>query len=369
MDFALLLLLLGLGVGYAARALLAGHVKRTVRRGEVPPIELEILSDLGTGATSDLYEARHPLLACPVALEVARLSRDRGAARRRFESGLVAAARFEHAGLVRVLDLGETLDEKPYSVMELIDGLTVAELVARNGPLPDARAVHLARQIAQALGYLHDQGFAHRDLKPSNVMALRTSFDTIKVIDFDLLARCVASTRAAPQSSESAFERALGTAGDPVAVAVPLVGTPHYLAPEVIRDPERVQPAQDVYSLGGVMYFMLTGSEPFRAQGPREALERQLDGVLEPPSVRRGRPLARDLEALVLECLAKDPARRPRDGNRVAERLAVCGDADSWTQTEAATWWATRGTPAPREARVARRCVVKSKLGKGGLDP
>jgi serine/threonine-protein kinase len=216
--------------------------------------------------------------------------------------------------------------------MELLEGLTLEELVERHGPLSPARVIHLLAQVCGALKEAHGIGLIHRDIKPANIYVCRRGdiADFIKVLDFGLV-------RESNRSSNVSLSR-----GEAV------VGTPLYLSPEAIVRPADVDARADIYGLGGVAYYLATGTTPFSGQSMVEVCAHHLHTEPEPPS-RRGH-VPEDLERVILSCLAKDPDARPQTASLLLEQLMSCADAHAWTEREADAWWtAVRRETGPVE--------------------
>jgi serine/threonine protein kinase len=236
-------------------------------------------------------------------------------------------ARMTHPNTVSVFDYGRTPDGIFYYAMEYLDGVTLQDLVDELGPLPPPRAVHVLLQICGALAEAHENGLVHRDIKPANVMLAERGglVDFVKVLDFGLVKEAHAE-------------------GSKASAANVLVGTPHYLAPEAVLDPRHVDARTDLYALGASAFFLLTGSPVFRGRSVVELCGHHLHTAPEFPAADRER-VPEALQALVLACLAKEPAARPESAAAVAARLRNCG-VDDWTQEEATAWWATSAAQA-----------------------
>ncbi|HEX6738777.1 MAG TPA: serine/threonine-protein kinase, partial [Vicinamibacteria bacterium] len=215
--------------------------------------------------------------------------------------------------------------------MEYLDGIDLDRLVRAHGPQPPARVVHVLRQVCGALEEAHDLGLIHRDVKPANVILCRRGrlFDVAKVVDFGLVKELQAD--------------------EPVELtgANTIAGTPLYLSPEAITDSDTVGPQSDLYALGAVGYFLLTGRPLFEGT-LIEVCGHHLHTTPPPPSERLGRALPRQLEAVILQCLEKDPKRRPQGAGELAAALAACDDVEEWTQRRAAAWWREHGAGAAR---------------------
>jgi serine/threonine-protein kinase len=269
---------------------------------------------LGRGGMGEVYLATHRMLARPAAIKLIRgevlASGDDSmtqTATARFRREAEAAARLRSPHTVELYDFGVTEEGTPYLVMELLEGSTLEHLVRQQGPLPPARVVHILRQVCESLAEAHACGLVHRDIKPANIhlgrLGLREDF--VKVLDFGL----VRST--AGPSAESLSGRGGMTPG-----------TPAYMAPEMAHD-RTVDGRADLYSLGCVAYYLLTGHLVFESDSPLQMILRHLQTPPEPPSRRSARPIPPELESLVLECLAKRPEDRPQSATAVAERLAA----------------------------------------------
>jgi serine/threonine-protein kinase len=225
--------------------------------------------------------------------------------------------------------------------MEYLRGLSLAELVERHGPLPPARVVYLLRQVCGALREAHAAGLIHRDLKPSNIFAAwRGGVDDVaKLLDFGLV-RPAATTGAAHQSGEGQ-----------------ILGTPLFMSPEQAMGAHELDERSDIYSLGAVAYYLLTGRPPFDGKSGIGVMIAHARDPVVPPS--RGRPdVPEDLERVVLRCLAKDPAERFPDAKSLEGALGACACARDWDQDRAARWWRdsalhTQSDPKSRLTSVA----------------
>ena len=270
---------------------------------------------IGEGGMGQVYRARHALLRRPTAIKV--LARDVSERELcRFEAEVQLTAALNHPNTISVYDYGRAPDGTPYYAMELLDGVTLQELVDRDGPQSPARVIHVLLQMCAALGDAHRTGFIHRDVKPDNVFLCRQGAltDVVKVLDFGLVKR-------------------IGSKEPGVTNADTLVGTPLYMSPESISAPESVDARSDLYAVGAVGYFLLTGTPVFQGKGVIEVCGHHLHTTPERPSRRSGRSIPADLERVLMDCLEKDPARRPRSAEELVRRLRACADADSCTKS------------------------------------
>ena len=288
---------------------------------------------IGRGGMGEVYRATHRMLARPAAVKlirsevVARAGQDSAhSVTSRFRREATAAANLRSPHTVELYDFGVTDDGTMYFAMELLEGLDLETLVRRHGPLPASRVVHVLRQVCASLAEAHATGLVHRDIKPANIHLGRLGLvdDFVKVLDFGL----VKST--APVDVTQTQATAQGMA----------LGTPAYMAPEqALGNP--IDGRTDLYSLGGVAYFLLTGQLAFDGEGLQMIVKRlQEDPVL--PSARTELVIPPDLERIVMQCLARDPANRPKSAIELDEALAAL-PLRPWTASEAAEWWKVRG--------------------------
>jgi serine/threonine-protein kinase len=249
---------------------------------------------IGEGGMGAVYRASHAMLKRPTAIKVISPDRAGETATARFEREVMATSRLTHPNNVAIYDFGRTRGGVFYYAMELLDGEDLGRLVERDGPQSVARTRHILRQVAAALGEAHDAGLVHRDVKPENVMLCTRGGvrDFVKVLDFGLVKDFATSSDVKITRERS------------------LAGTPLYMAPESILSPETVGPAADVYAVGCVAYFLLTGRTPFEGENLVQVCTAHVHEQPKPPSTYApGVPPA--LDALVLRCLGKKPEARP----------------------------------------------------------
>jgi tRNA A-37 threonylcarbamoyl transferase component Bud32 len=323
----LIALLASAALGLLAYTRLAGRLGRDLRRAQkLGHYTLE--HKIGQGGMGAVYRARHALLRRPTAVKLIRADRVSTEMLARFEREVQVTSQLTHPNTIAVFDFGRAGDGTFYYAMEYLDGVTLDRLVAGEGALDARRALHLVRQLCGSLAEAHAQGLIHRDIKPANVMLCVRGlvYDFVKVLDFGLA-----------KEAAGGGDGSLTSAGE-------LTGTPLYMAPEMIRAPESASPRSDVYAVGAVAYYLLSGSQVFPGKTVMEILERHLRDAPIAPSERSGRPIDPALDRLVLRCLEKDPARRPGDARDVLVELDRIGGADRpWTQAEARAWWESRG--------------------------
>jgi serine/threonine-protein kinase len=251
----------------------------------------------------------------------------------RFEREVCATAGLMHPNTIRVFDYGTTEDGLCYYVMELLEGETLRAHVDRLGPLPPARAVHIVGQAARALAEAHDRGIVHRDVKPENLFltSLGGEHDFVKVIDFGI---------AKVTTAEAAMTRTGW-----------VLGTPEYMSPEAAMG-KPADPRSDVYALGAVLYFLLSGRPPFVGDNAGRLFFAHATEVPLPPSAHVGRPLPPDLEAVVMRALEKDPAARYESASELALALASCTLAGRWTYGDATIVAKKSSRPPPPTSTV-----------------
>jgi len=287
---------------------------------------------LGQGGMGDVYRADHRLLARPAAIKLIRpevlgdTASLRSVVVERFRREAHAAANLRSPHTIELYDFGVSDDGNLYYVMELLEGLNLQELVDRFGPVPPARVVHLLKQACLSLGEAHDRGLVHRDIKPSNLVACRMGLavDFVKVLDFGLV----------KMASEDGVEQANLTSPNVT------TGTPAFMPPEIALGNRPIDGRADLYALGCVAYWLLTGRTPFEAPTAVAMLMQHVKDDARPPSEASELAIPVELDRLVLDCLAKDPDDRPADAGVLYRRLAECPLPDPWDRDRAVEWWA-----------------------------
>jgi serine/threonine protein kinase len=270
-----------------------------------------------------IYLARHAMLKRPTAVKILKKHVATDEFIHRFEREVQLASQLLHPNTVRIYDFGRTREGRPYYVMEYLDGVTLAELVAQTGPVPPGRVLHILRQVGAALREAHEHGMIHRDVKPENVMLCRRGEDdVVKLLDFGLV-----------KNLETQQTR-------DVTKQIRILGTPRYMAPERIVNPKDVDARSDIYALGAVGYFLLTGKPIFEGDD-HLAISNQVLHAPAPRTSASGIPgIPEGLDALIAACLEKDRAHRPQSMGAVIEALDRLSSRLAWTQTDAAAWWA-----------------------------
>lgn len=295
----------------------------------------ELEDRIGKGGMGEVYRARHRLLARPAAVKlispdalIASTPDANAIIVERFRREAEAAATLRSPHTIELYDYGVADDGTFYYVMELLDGIDFHDLVQKHGPVAPERAVNLLRQACDSLGEAHQKGMVHRDVKPSNMLACRMGLkvDYVKVLDFGLVKKDV------KQAEEQLQLTSAGTVS----------GTPAFIAPESINGSTSVGPAADVYALGCVAYWLVTGQYVFQAPNATMMLLQHIQAAPVPPSHKSPKPIPQDFENIILRCLSKDPAARPRDAAELSDLLAKCRSAATWSEENAQQWWSAK---------------------------
>jgi serine/threonine-protein kinase len=289
---------------------------------------------LGRGGMGEVYKATHRMLARPAAIKLIRTEMlgavDDEAAKlavTRFRREAEAAANLRSQHTVELYDFGVTEDGTLYLVMEFLDGMDLESLVRETGPLPAGRVIHILRQVCDSLEEAHSRGLVHRDIKPANIHLglVGLHHDFVKVLDFGLV----------KEVSSMSPETSMATIPGQMAL-----GTPAYMAPEMALG-EPVDGRADIYALGCVAYYLLTGHLVFEAEKAFQMIAKHLQTTPVPPSQRTDQPVSPQLEDLILKCLAKDAKHRPQSAHELAAALARVL-VEAWGEEDARHWWMTR---------------------------
>jgi serine/threonine protein kinase len=290
----------------------------------------ELVEPIAHGGMGEVWRAEHRLLARPAAIKLVRpemlgLVSDQQArdTLNRFEREAQTTAVLTSPHTIDLFDFGRTRDGAFYYVMELLIGRDLQSLVRQFGALPADRVAYLLRQVCHSLAEAHARGLVHRDVKPANVYVCRMGleYDFVKVLDFGLV-------RFSPPGMSAILTTAQSTSG-----------TPAYMAPEVILGDSEIGPRADVYSIGCLAYWLLTGNLVFQASSSVGMLTHHVHSVPMPPSQRTELPISAEWDQFVLACLEKDPLRRPRDAEALSEMLPQSEGDEPWSRASARAWW------------------------------
>jgi len=309
---------------------------------------------IGKGGMGEVWRARHHMLARPAAIKliladaVGTVEDDGQTLLQRFVNEAQATASLRSPNTIEIYDFGLSQDRTFYYVMELLDGLDLQTLVEEYGPQPPERVIHLLVQACHSLDEAHQEGLVHRDVKPANLFTCRygQDVDFVKVLDFGLVKE---------QSVEGAEGPMLTARGR-------IVGTPAFMAPEMALGRGKADGRSDVYALGCVAYWLLTGALVFEADTPMDMVVKHVRDVPAPPSAVSERPIPAELDRIVLACLNKEPESRPQSADALAEQLRACPVDGGWTRERARKWWdAHRPVASPPEVGAGRRLPVETR--------
>jgi DNA-binding NtrC family response regulator len=287
-----------------------------------------LIERIGSGGMGEVWLARHQLLARPAAIKLVReamvaVGEDAHELRQRFAQEAQATAELQSPHTVQLFDFGMTDTGTFYYVMERLRGLDLQTMVERYGPLPPERALFLLRQACLSLSEAHALGLVHRDIKPANLFVCRLGpeFDFLKVLDFGVVSRQGRASLA------------------PTTVVGRVLGTPAFLAPELVSGHGSFDGRADIYALGCVAFWLLTGKPPFEGDDAMTLLMHHSNTAPSPPSAMSGSAIPADLDAIVLECLSKEPALRPATADILWMRLDALSVAHRWDRERARAWW------------------------------
>ncbi|MFC1611704.1 serine/threonine-protein kinase [Myxococcota bacterium] len=292
--------------------------------------QYEMIEKIGSGGMGDVWLARHRSLARPAAIKLIRpdaISTDVGAASRalrRFEREARTTAALRSPNTVEVYDFGVAGDGTFYYVMEYLDGWDLDQLIRAHGPLSPERAIYLLDQVCESLADAHGKSLIHRDIKPANLHVSRmgTWCDFMKVLDFGLVKPEESPTPDADISLDGGF-----------------TGTPAYISPEMAVGGQNIDARSDIYGLGCVAYWMLTGRLVFDETTPMGMAVAHASVEPTPPSVHTELDIPEELDRIVLKCLAKDPTARFQNVGELQEALAACPTKNAWDRRRAERWW------------------------------
>jgi len=325
---------------------LGRHVQRARELGSYRLVEL-----IGRGGMGEVWRATHRMLARPAAIKLIKPeilgnpgTGGSAAVIQRFRKEAEAASFLQSPHTIRLYDFGETRAGTFYFVMELLDGLDLETLVRQHGPIPPERVIHVLRHLCHSLAEAHDRGMIHRDVKPANIFLCRLGreYDFVKVLDFGLVK----------------FDQDESIMDTIKAAAEVTTGTPAYMAPEMANG-ESVDRRADLYAVGCVAYWLLTGHLVFEAESALRMLIQHIQAQPVPPSQRGAQAVPPALERLILRCLEKEPARRPSTADEIVAELDRVELDGAWGQQRAREWWESHiAAPAAVAAGPERQMVA-----------
>ena len=305
---------------------LANRLQESARKAALKAKQLgqyALEEKIGAGAFGTVYRGHHALMRRPVAVKLLDAAQANDTSIARFEREVQLTCQLTHPNTIALYDYGRTPEGLFYYAMEFLDGVSLDALISKYGRQPEARVIHILRQICASLAEAHGLGLVHRDIKPHNVFLTRRGDvpDFVKVLDFGLV-------KARNVEGQAELTGANAT-----------LGTPLYMSPEAVEHPDTVDGRTDLYSLGAVGYYLVTGETVFSGATIGEVLMQQVKAEPEKPSARLGEPLSADFENLLLRCLAKKPADRPASARELEAALGRCAAASQWSREQAEDWW------------------------------
>jgi serine/threonine-protein kinase len=331
-----------------AGAIIGAHLISTLRRQAFEAKQLgqyRLKELIGSGGMGQVYLGEHRLLKRPCAIKVIRPGKSADPlSLARFEREIQVTAELSHPNTIEVYDHGTTEDGTFYYVMEYLPGLSLAQLVERYGPLPAARVVFLLKQICGALREAHGVGLIHRDIKPDNIFSAHRGgrHDVAKLLDFGLV-----------KPKEDSNEPTLTQEGA-------IAGTPSYMSPEQSEGNSEPDVRSDIYSLGAVAYYLLTGRPPFERETQMKVLiAHARDDVVPPSAIRSDVPS--DLEKVILRCLEKSRDERFQDAESLEAAFAKCASDGQWTPDQATQWW--------EASNLSSADMVSDRTPRDGVGP
>src|SRR5262245_48598058 len=275
---------------------------------------------LGSGGMGVVYKGHHAMLRRPTAIKMLNVEKVNDASIARFEREVQITCKLNNPNTVAIYDYGRTPEGVFYYAMEYLDGIDLQQLVDRYGPQSEGRVIHILKDICSSLSEAHSLGLVHRDIKPANVMLNRRGgeSDVVKVLDFGLV-KALDETK---QTQSTA-----------------MAGTPLYMSPESIQTPDLVDSRSDLYAVGAIGYFLISGQPVFNAATLIELCKHHLASIPDAPSKRLGRAISAELETALLACLEKDRSKRPQTARDLSNLLDRAPTAHTWSQDEADAWW------------------------------
>jgi serine/threonine protein kinase len=296
---------------------------------------------IGEGGMGSVYRARHAMLRRPTAVKLLEPAKTNEVAVARFEREVQMTSQLTHPNTITIYDYGRTDEGVFYYAMEFLEGYSLQALVDRFGPQPDGRVVQILQQVCGSLLEAHSRGLMHRDIKPANIMLTRRAGvgDFAKLLDFGLV------------KAQDTRQQTMLTATDMI------TGTPLYMSPESIQHPEHVDSRSDLYALGAVAYFMLTGRAVFEANNVIEIIRRHVEAEPVPLAEAARVPVAAALEQLIMRLLSKLPEKRPASAAEMIDVLIKVAPAQVWTAADAERWWTQHDPTNPGPATTATQNV------------
>ncbi len=285
-----------------------------------------LIKKIGEGGMGLVYQARHVLLRRETAVKLLLPDNANEKTIRRFEREAQLSCRLVHPNTVRIFDYGHTPAGIFYYAMEFIDGVNLRELIQMEGRLSEGRVIHILQQVCASLSESHEMGLVHRDIKPANVILCNRGVmaeDMVKVLDFGL-------AKSYQDYAEMSTE---------VSHSLTIAGTPQFISPEAVSLSDQVDHRSDIYAVGALGYYLLTAENVFEGESAFEVLQKHISSTPEPPHQRLGVAVEDSLEKAIMECLEKEPSRRPQSAQSLIAILCSSSAYQTWTDNRAAEWW------------------------------
>jgi predicted Ser/Thr protein kinase len=338
---SLLALLILSSVAIFVFTVMVARLRREAQKAEIEAQQLgqyTLERKLGAGGMGVVYKGHHAMLRRQTAIKMLDVDKVNDASIARFEREVQITCQLNHPNTVAIYDYGRTPQGVFYYAMEYLDGINLQTLVEKYGPQPEGRVIQILTQICGSLFEAHALGLVHRDIKPANIMLNRRGgeADVVKVLDFGLVKALDEAKQAGTTAANS------------------LTGTPLYMAPEAIQAPSTVDARSDLYAVGAVGYFLITGKPVFDTASLVELCQQHVEAIPISPAQRLGKPVSEELEYALLACLEKSRNKRPSTARDLAQLLARSPAAGSWSAEDADAWWGRheRGLgPAPAAAQ------------------
>lgn len=330
-------------------SVLVSRARREAQKAAIEARQLgqyTIEEELGAGAMGVVYKGQHAMLRRPTAIKMLNIDKIDDSSVNRFEREVKITCQLTHPNTIAIYDYGHTPEGVFYYAMEYIEGIDLQTLVTNYGPLPQNRVIHILLQMCGSLFEAHSLGLVHRDIKPANTMLCRRGCqpDVVKVLDFGLV------------KAIEEDQTGNGSGG--------LTGTPLYMSPESIQSPLSVDSRSDIYAVGAVAYFLLTGQTVFDADSIVALCQMQLDETPVSPSKRTDNSISEQLEYAIMACLEKSRAKRPQTARDLMQLLEKCAEAHTWTQDDGDAWWSRheRGVAQPDPPKSSQASTATKEL-------
>lgn len=355
--------LLGMSsLGIFVFSVLTARANREARRAAMEAKQLgqyTLDEKLGEGGMGIVYRAHHAMLHRPTAVKFLHVDKTNDQSIARFEREVRLTSSLNHPNTIQIYDYGRTPEGIFYYAMEYLEGINLEDLVQRFGAQPEGRVIFVLQQVCGSLAEAHGIGLIHRDIKPANIMLTERGglSDFVKLLDFGLA-----------KALDAKKDAGLTSAGS-------LTGTPLYMSPEAVAGGDHLDARSDLYAVGAVGYFLLTGTPVFEGSTVLEVIKQHATEAPDLPSERMGRPVLPALEAILLRCLAKKPEERPQSAAELSDALGACAVSDPWTPKQAERWWETHGLSRKRAGKAGKTeetrlmaTVVTPAVDGGGLE-